>query len=139
MDKNCEGLVYLTWDLFDSPDQPGSGYKFMEREPVLILDNAIHMMQRKMFTKVVMGYASPYWANRCKLSINDSHRIGKAITLKCPDAAKKHDLVKALLSLGVERIALQKNGKEELVYFDTDTQKKRGIFTWILKEYEYGH
>jgi len=38
---NCEGLTYLTWDMFDSPDLPNSGYKFMEREPVIILDNIV--------------------------------------------------------------------------------------------------
>jgi len=32
---NCEGLTYLTWDMFDSPDLPNSGYKFMEENQFL--------------------------------------------------------------------------------------------------------
>lgn len=132
--RNCEGLMYLTWDMFDSPDQPGSGYKFMEREPVLALDGAIHMMSRKMYTEIVRAYVSPNIARQLGLSMNDSHRIGKAILLRVPDAKKKRDLFEGLIAMGVPRIALQRNGMHDLVYFDTDDQKERGIFNWILKE-----
>ena len=40
-DLDIEGLDYLQWSLFDSPDEKGSGYKFMEREPVYILDRIV--------------------------------------------------------------------------------------------------
>ena len=132
--RNCEGLTYLTWDMFDSPDQPGSGYKFMEREPVLALDRAIDMMDRKMFNNVVIGYASPYLAKKMNYSINNSHRVGKAILLRVKCPKKKWDLIYALMAQKVPRIALQRNDKNELVYFDMDDQKERGFFNWILKE-----
>ena len=134
-EKDIEGLMYLKWSMFDCPYEPGSGYKFMEREPVLALDRAIHQMQRKMFTKIVLGYTSPHYANKHKMSMNNSHRIGKAILLRVPDAKKKRDLFEGLIAQGVPRIALQKNGNHDLVYFDCDDQKHRGIFNWILKEY----
>jgi len=129
--------MYLKWSMFDSPDQPGSGYKFMEREPVIALDRAIGLMERKMFTDVVLGYASPYWAKKCRLSMNDSHRVGKAVLLRVPDAKKKWDLFKALLELNVPRLALQRNENSNLVYFDTDDLKHRGIFNWTFNEKRY--
>ena len=134
--RNCEGLVYLTWDMFDSPDQPGSGYKFMEREPALILDKARQMMQRKMFD-IEVAYTSPSYANKMSYSMNNSHRIGKAILLRVRCPKKKWDLIHALMALNVPRIAVQKNENHELVYFDTDDQKERGFFIWILKGKQY--
>ena len=132
--RNCEGLMYLTWDMFDSPDQPGSGYKFMEREPVLLLDGVLHITDRKNFTKIVRAYVTPSAAKRLALSMNDSHRIGKAILLRVPCPKKKKKLIKALLELGAWRVAVQRNGKNELVYFDTDEQQEEGFYQWILKE-----
>ena len=41
-DIDRDGLRVLRWSMFDSPDSPGSGYKFMEREPVIALDRAAH-------------------------------------------------------------------------------------------------
>lgn len=128
--RNCEGLMYLTWDMFDSPDQPGSGYKFMEREPVLALDRAIHLQKRKMFTEILIGYVSPHQARKLSLSMNDSHRIGKAITLRSACPKKRIDLIEGLVLQGIKRIAVDK--REEKVYFDTDDQKQRGLFIWNL-------
>ena len=133
MSRNTEGLMYLAWDDFDCPLEEGSAFKFMEREPVLILDQAIDMMKRKMFTEIVMAYTSPAYANKKGLSKNDSHRVGKAVLLKVPDAKKKHDLLTALLALGARRIALQGNRNRDHVYYDCDEQKERGIFTWNMR------
>ena len=38
---NTEGLSHLYWELFDSADAVGSAFRYMEREPVLILDDII--------------------------------------------------------------------------------------------------
>ena len=46
-DLDIEGLDYLQWSLFDSPDEKGSGYKFMERQPVYILDRIVKRTRRK--------------------------------------------------------------------------------------------
>ena len=45
-DLDIEGLDYLQWSLFDSPDEKGSGYKFMERQPVYILDRIVKRTRR---------------------------------------------------------------------------------------------
>lgn len=138
MSKDTEGLIYLYWSDFDSPDEPGSGYKFMEREPVLMLDRAIHNLQRKPFTKIVRGYVSANRAKRLGLEVHNSHRVGQAILLRCPDAKKKHDLCTQLFQMGVHRLAIQGNGLSEYLYFDMDTLKERGMFSWNMniKDFE---
>ena len=54
--NNCEGLTFLTWDMFDSPDLPNSGYKFMEREPVLLLDRIVK--RTRITLNIILGYTS---------------------------------------------------------------------------------
>lgn len=122
--RNCEGLIYLTWDMFDSPDSPGSGYNFMEREPVIILDEVVRRTRR--FLNVELAYTSKSYADKLSLVSKDSHRVGKAIRLRVVGTRKRFDLVKHLVDLGVKRIAL---GRETL-YFDTDDLKPPGIMLW---------
>ena len=117
MDKNCEGLEYLTWDQFDSPDKPGTGYKFMEREPVLILDKLVH--RTKMILDIELAYVTPNTARFLSLPSNDSHRIGKAVRLRVLNPKKRMKVIRHLIIFGVKRI----NVDEETVYFDTDDQK----------------
>ena len=126
MDKNCEGLEYLTWDMFDSPDKPGTGYKFMEREPVLILDNLVH--KTKMILDIELAYVTPTTAKFMSLPTNDSHRIGKAVRLRVLNPKKRMRVVSGLIELGVRRINLD----SETVYFDTDDQKPEwlGLGVW---------
>jgi len=122
--QQCEGLLYLRWDMFDSPDQPGSGKKYMEHEPVLILDKIVH--QSKMILDVELGYVSPTKAKMMGLTTHDSHRIGKAIRIRVLNPKKRMKLVSRLIKLGVRRIALG----WETVYFDTDSQKPEWLSLW---------
>ena len=46
-ERDTEGLTHLRWSMFDSPDSEGSGYLFMEREPVYILDVVCKMYRDK--------------------------------------------------------------------------------------------
>ena len=124
-ERNCEGLLYLTWDMFDSPDQPGSGWKYMEREPVMILDKVVH--KTKMILNVELGYVSPTKAKMMGLTTHDSHRIGKAIRVRVLNPKKRMKLVSMLILLGVRRIALG----WETVYFDTDSQKPEWLSLWV--------
>jgi hypothetical protein len=114
--------------MFDSPDSPGSGIKFMEREPVLLLDRAIHAMQRKSFTAIELAYATPAYADRLGLVSFDSHRIGKAIRLRVTNPKKKYKLVQALMNEGAHRIGVSHS--KPIVYFDTDELKEYGLFVW---------
>ena len=121
---NCEGLTYLTWDMFDSPDLPNSGYKFMEREPVLILDNIVK--KYRITIKIILGYTSKPYADKLRLIRANSHRVGKAIKIRCVGTKKRLTLVKGLVEQGVNRIGVG----NEYVYFDTDDLKERAFYIW---------
>jgi hypothetical protein len=122
--RNCEGLLFLTWDMFDSPDSKGSGYKFMEREPVLILDEVVR--KTRMILTIEMGYVTKTYGDNQRLVSIDSHRVGKAIRIRIVGHSKRMKLVKALILEGVTRIALGR----ETVYFDTDDLKPDAFYLW---------
>lgn len=119
-----EGLRVLRWSMFDSPDSAGSGYMFMEREPVVALDRAAHRYEFKV--NVIMGYMSKTAADKIPLVSTDSHRIGKAIRIRCVGTRKRLKLVRSLMEQGVQRFALGR----EVVYFDTDELKPPSIYLW---------
>ena len=123
-EKDIEGLVYLRWSMFDSPDSPGSGYRFMERDTVLLLDRVVH--RTRMNLNIELGYTSKRYADILGLTTDNSHRIGKAVRIRILHPKKRMRLVKALILEGVERIGL----KLDAVYFDTDNQKKEALYLW---------
>ena len=119
-----EGLRVLRWSMFDSSDSPGSGYRFMEREPVIALDRAAH---RYEYTpNVTLGYTSKPVADKLGLVSDNSHRIGKAIQIRCVGYKKRLKLVRSLMEQGVQRFAISR----EVVYFDTDELKPPAIYLW---------
>jgi hypothetical protein len=121
---DTEGLRKLRWSMFDSPDAPGSGYRFMEREPVIALDRAA--VKYEFIPNVILGYVSKPVADKMSLPANDSHRIGKAIRIRCVGYKKRHKLVRSLFEEGVHRFGLGR----DVVYFDTDEFKPQAIYLW---------
>ena len=121
---DIEGLDYLQWSQFDSPDKEGSGYLYMERVPVKILDDCIK--QYRFILDIKMGYTSEAYANKISLTMRDSHRIGRAIRVRILNPDKRFKLVSALILRGVKRIAVSK----DMVYFDTDSLKPNMLAIW---------
>lgn len=121
---DTDGLEYLRWSMFDSPDSEGSAYRFMEREPVYILDR---MVKRYRFNlNIELAYTSKSVADKILLPKNSAHRIGRGIRLRCVGPKKRQKIIKALIEQGVNRIGVSK----ETVYFDTDDLKQYGFFLW---------
>ena len=116
-EKDCEGLTYLRWSQFDSPDSPGSGKRFMDRETVLLLDRVVH--KTKMVLDIRAAYATPKYAELLGVTTKDPHRIGKAVRIRILSPKKRMRLVRALILEGVTRIALAR----DIVYYDTDYQQ----------------
>ena len=110
--------------MFDSPDLPNSGYKYMEREPVIILDNIVR--RTRITIKVIMGFTSKTYADKLKLVRSNSHRVGKAVKIRCVGTKKRITLVRQLIKEGVNRIGVS----DEYVYFDTDDLKERAFYIW---------
>ncbi len=121
---DCEGLTYLRWSMFDSPDHLGSGKKFMEREPVLILDRIV--AKTDMSLNITLAYTTPSYADKKRLISTDSHRVGKAVRIRVLNPKKRMKLISLLILEGVRRIAVDRNQ----VYFDTDDLKEDALYLW---------
>ena len=127
LDKFCsdtEGLNYLRWSQFDSPDKVDSGYHYMERQPVLVLDDIIR--EYRFNLDIQLGYVSEAYAKKIGLPMLDSHRIGRAIKIRILNPQKRLKLVSALLYRGITRIAVS----IDTVYFDTDDLKIDALLVW---------
>jgi len=121
-EMDTEGLSVLKWSMLDSPDTLGSGKMFMESEPVFILDEVLRKERINAF--VMLGYVSKTYANKIALPSNDSHRVGKAIKVRCINKIKRFKIIKGLIQYGIERIHLS----NEFIYFDTDSYLKEPSF-----------
>ena len=119
-----EGLRVLRWSMFDSPDTPGSGYRFMEREPVIAIDRAAHRYE--YVPNIILGYTSKFVADKMRLASTDSHRVGHAVRIRCVGARKRLKLIRTLMEQGVTRFAIDR----EMVYFDTDPLKPPEFHIW---------
>tara|TARA_R100000544_G_scaffold33689_1_gene20239 strand:- start:1062 stop:1478 length:417 start_codon:yes stop_codon:yes gene_type:complete len=117
---NTEGLSHLYWELFDSADAVGSAFRYIEREPVLILDDIIkeHQYWRPF---VLLGYTSQPIANLLGLPTSSSFRVGKAVRLRAKTPQKRMFIVENLIIRGVTRIAVCL----DYVEFDTDNYLKK--------------
>ena len=114
-----EGLKVLKWSMFDSPDNFGSGKRFMESSPVFILDTVFYKERLTGF--IELGYTSKTYADRLLLNTDSPHRLGKAVKFRCINKNQRFRIVKGLIQYGVERIHLF----EESIYFDTDNYIKK--------------
>lgn len=121
---DTEGLRVLRWSMFDSPDSEGSGYRFMEREPVIALDRAAHY--HRYIPNILLGYTTPRVADNLRLVSDNPHRIGKAVRIRCVGAKKRLKLIRSLMEQGVQRFAVDK----DTVYFDTDDLKPPSFYIW---------
>jgi len=117
LNNNTEGLKYLQWSDFDCPLEEGSGYRFMERLPVLLLDR--YITKTRYNIEVLEAYMSPKYADKFKPS-RSSHRVGHAIRVKITAPDKRMKFVSFLIHQGVRRIGFD----DISVYYDTDDLKK---------------
>jgi hypothetical protein len=118
-EDDTEGLKVLKWSMFDSPEELGSGKRFMESEPVFILDKIFDRERLRGF--IELGYTSKPYADRMLLSTDNPHRLGKAVKFRCINKHHRFRLVRGLIQYGVERIHLFKDS----IYFDTDNYIKK--------------
>ena len=123
-EKDTEGLTHLRWSMFDSPDSEGSGYLFMEREPVYILDVVCKMYRIK--PDITLGYTSKPVADNMFLSSRDAHRVGLGVRIRILSTRKRMILIKGLIECGIDRIAVS----DDTLYFDTDSLKPSYFAIW---------
>ena len=117
-------LKYLTFEQFDCPYSryEDTGYKYMDREILWMLDQAWHLSKIKF--KILKGYVSPDGQLRTKELNNSSHLIGRAAEIRCKDPRKRYKMITALLEVGFTRIGFS----EDRIYVDNDDMKPDSIW-----------
>ena len=123
-DNNTFGLKVLTWDMFDSPGSDGSGFRFMDSELLVVLDEICNRKDMKI--NVVLGYTSKTYADNHRLPSNSPHRVGKGVRIRCVGHKKSFNLIQQLILFGIARIAVSR----DVVYFDIDDLKEYGFYLW---------
>lgn len=124
--EDTEGLGFLRWSQFGCKCGKcgvNSGKSYMERLPVLILDDLAR--EERMRFDVLLAYVCEKSAYKDHfLPSRDSHRVGLAVKIRVLNTKKRLRLVRGLILRGVTRIGI---GKDD-VYFDTDDLKEMSLF-----------
>ena len=118
-----EGLSVLRWSMFDCPHLGlGSGKRYMERLPVVILDDICR--EERLKPNVLLGYVSKSYGDRHSLPIRDAHRVGLAVKIKTKCSRVRFKYMRSLIVRGVSRIKINR----EFIYFDVDDLQEMGLF-----------
>lgn len=117
-------LRYFSYDEFDSPDQPGSGEKFMDREFVECLDEARDIAGIQF--KINSGYRTPAHNRKVGGGTASSHLIGRAADIHCTHTNKRLKIIEALSMVGFQRFGIAKT----FIHVDNDDQKPNAIWLY---------
>ena len=127
--------MILTWDdikhfkphEFDSPDEKGSGLKFMNLEFVADLDFIRDEIGRPL--SVNSGCRTPYW-NKLKGGAKDSAHLTTrpcgvvAVDFHCTDSQLRRDIILVAESIGLNRIGLGNS----FIHIDCDLTKHENVY-----------
>lgn len=117
-------LKYFSFEEFDSPDSPGSGEKYMDREFLEMLDYARGIS--KLQFKINSGYRTAS-RNRAVNGVStSSHLIGRAADIHCTHSGKRYRIVASLLEAGFTRIGIART----FIHVDNDDQKPDSIWLY---------
>lgn len=114
-----EGLKYFNLSEFDSPDEPGSGFK-MQWSTLLMLDKAREIAGVPF--KINSGYRTKAHNTKVKGAKTSSHMIGMAADIAVSDATR-NTVLKALYQAGFRRFGVGKN----FVHADNDSSKSQNV------------
>ena len=117
-------LRYFTFEEFDSPDAPGSGEKYMDREFLECLDEARDIAGVQF--KINSGYRTPSHNRKVGGVSTSSHLIGRAADIHCTHAGKRLKIIEALSMVGFQRFGIAST----FIHVDNDDQKKPAIWLY---------
>jgi len=117
-------LKYFTFEEFDSPDYPGSGEKFMDREFLDCLDEARDIAGVQF--KINSGYRTPQHNRKVGGGTASSHLIGRAADIHCTHTGKRLKIIEALSMVGFRRFGIANT----FIHVDNDDQKKPAIWLY---------
>ena len=115
---------HFTFDEFDSPDYPGSGEKFMDREFLECLDEATDIAGIQF--KINSGCRTPQHNRKVGGGTASSHLIGRAEDIHCTHTNKRLKIIEALSMVGFQRFGICKT----FIHVDNDDQKPNAIWLY---------
>jgi len=110
-------MKYFSYDEFDSPDDPGSGKKYMDKRFLDALDDARDVAGVPF--KINSGFRTPEHNAKVGGSANSSHMKGCAADIHCPDNEMRFHIIDALYYVGFDRIGVGKT----FIHVDLDMEK----------------
>lgn len=120
-ERNKDGFYYFRYSEFDSPDEKGSGEKYMSKDFINKLDIARELAGVPF--RINSGYRSKAHNTRIGSRETSSHRTGLAADIHCPDNLSRHKMIVAFLQAGFTRIGIGRT----FIHVDLDTLKVQNV------------
>lgn len=115
---------YFKYSEFDSPDEPGSGERFMSDKLIMMLDEARKDFGRPM--RINSGYRTEAHNKKVGGVADSPHMAGVAADIKINNSRDRHDLIVSLLKSNFNRIGIGKN----FIHVDIDETKDPDVI-WL--------
>ena len=114
-------LKHFTYEEFDSPDLPGSGFANMDRNFLEMLDYA-RQIARVPF-KINSGYRTKEHNQKVGGKPKSSHLIGKAADIAISNSQERWAVLTALQDAGFSRLGVAKT----FIHVDSDEAKSSNV------------
>ena len=123
MYKVMKPFTYFSYSEFDSPDLPGSGEEFMNKEFIQKLDKIRQDVGFPL--KINSGVRTKFWNQKVGGVSNSAHLKGFAADISTPNGKGQKEIAVAALKQGITRIGFGNN----FIHLDIDPDKRQNI-TW---------
>lgn len=116
---------YFTYDEFDSPDEPGSGEKYMDREVIRKLDIARGCANFPF--KIISGYRTQAHNKKVGGVASSSHTKGLGVDIDYITEQELNTILRCLTKVGFNRFGVRRGSSGSSVHVDDDKTKKQYI------------
>ena len=119
---------YFTYDEFDSPDEAGSGEKYMDREVIRKLDIARDCAGFPFI--IVSGYRTKKH-NKDVGGVDDSSHTrikGTGVDIDYTTKEEMNTILRCLVKVGFNRYGIRLGASGSSIHIDSDTTKKQFIY-----------
>lgn len=114
-------LKYFSYEEFDSPDLPNSGFANMDRDFLAKLDLAREIAGIPF--KINSGFRTEEHNEKVGGKPNSSHRFGYAADIAIRNSRERHDILTALQEAGFNRFGIASG----FIHVDNDPQKTSNV------------
>lgn len=118
-------MEYFKYSEFDSPDEIGSGEKYMNQEFLEMLDEARYFAQIPF--KINSGYRTKEHNKKVGGVLKSSHLNGLAADIHCNNSKNRALIVGSLFEAGFMRVGIA----ETFIHVDNDVENKVFPVIWL--------